>query len=842
MLRATVKSLLARKLRLVLTALAVVFGVAFTAGTFALTDTALKSFDDLFGNAYAGTDVVVQGTSAFSSSAGGGGLTQEPVPESLLPDVQAVDGVGEAQGVVTSQAAIIDPVSGDQISSGGAPQLANSYDSTVTPVASGTAPSGPDQVAIDVETATDHALAIGQRVRIVTTSGPQEFTISGTVRFGQANGLLGATLAVFDIPTAQKLFDSEGKFDFIYVQGDGSVTPDQLAGRVSGVLPKGFEAITAQSAAQQQQDQISQGLGYLRTFFLIFGFVALFVGAFIIFNTFNIVVTQRSRELALFRALGATRRQVLTSVIIESLVVGLIASIVGVLLGVPLALGLKALISAFGLKLPPTALVIAPRTVIVSLILGTSITVAAAISPARRASRLAPIEALRESAAPGTSTGLRAVVGALVTLAGAGAVALGLFGGVSKAGLFVGAGAAVVLLGITILTPLFARPLAATIGRPFRRRVSGKLGSENANRNPRRTASTSAALMIGLGLVAFVAVFAASLKTSTSATLDQVLAADFTISSPNFSTFSPQLAQDLRKDPTYTDVSALRQAEAHVKQSDTFVVGVDPATAPSVMHVAMTSGSLTDLAQPNTVIVSRTEADSKGFAVGSTLDMVFQATGPQQLTVVGTFEPNDFLNDYAISLDTYDANVPQTFDDAVFANAAPGVSVAQAKAKLDAFVKQNYPNVEATDQAQTKQRYLSSINGLLTFVTALLLLSILISLFGIVNTLGLSIYERIRELGLLRAVGMGRRQVKRMIRVEAVIIAVLGAVLGLAIGILFGWAMQQALKDVGVSSLTIPVGQLAVMLIVAAFLGVIAAIWPARRAAKLNVLEAITYE
>jgi putative ABC transport system permease protein len=842
MLRATVKSLLARKLRLVLTALAVVFGVAFTAGTFVLTDTALKSFDDLFGNAYAGTDVVVQGTSAFSSSAGGGGLTQEPVPESLLPDVQAVDGVGEAQGVVTSQAAIIDPASGDQISSGGAPQLANSYDSTVTPVASGTAPSGPDQVAIDVETATDHDLSIGQRVRIVTTSGPQEFTISGTVRFGQANGLLGATLAVFDLPTAQKLFDSEEKFDFIYVQGDGSVTPDQLAGRVSGVLPKGFEAITAQSAAQQQQDQISQGLGYLRTFFLVFGFVALFVGAFIIFNTFNIVVTQRSRELALFRALGATRRQVLTSVIIESLVVGLIASIVGVLLGVPLALGLKALISAFGLKLPPTALVIAPRTVIVSLILGTSITVAAAISPARRASRLAPIEALRESAAPGTSTGLRAVVGALVTLAGAGAVALGLFGGVSKAGLFVGAGAAVVLLGITILTPLFARPLAATIGRPFRRRVSGKLGSENANRNPRRTASTSAALMIGLGLVAFVAVFAASLKTSTSATLDQVLAADFTISSPNFSTFSPQLAQDLRKDPTYTDVSALRQAEAHVKQSDTFVVGVDPATAPSVMHVAMTSGSLTDLAQPNTVIVSRTEADSKGFAVGSTLDMVFQATGPQQLTVVGTFEPNDFLNDYAISLDTYDANVPQTFDDAVFANAAPGVSVAQAKAKLDAFVKQNYPNVEATDQAQTKQRYLSSINGLLTFVTALLLLSILISLFGIVNTLGLSIYERIRELGLLRAVGMGRRQVKRMIRVEAVIIAVLGAVLGLAIGILFGWAMQQALKDVGVSSLTIPVGQLAVMLIVAAFLGVIAAIWPARRAAKLNVLEAITYE
>ena len=365
MFRATVKSLLARKLRLVLTALAVVLGVGFTAGTYVLTDTALKSFDDLFGSVYAGTDVVVQAASSFTPNGGGGGgggggSERKPIPESLLPKVRAVDGVRAADGDVASLAKIIDPVSGKVIQNGGAPTIGNSWDPDVTSltVVTGNGPSGHDQVAVDAGTAENHHLSVGQRIKVQTPTGVGTFTISGIVKFGTSNSLLGATLALFDLPTAQKLFNREGEFDFIYVASEKGVTPDDLSKRIGAVLPTGYQAITGASAAAEQQDQVNQGLGFLRTGLLVFGFVALFVGAFIIFNTFNIVVTQRSRELALFRALGASRRQVMTSVLVESAIVGLVASIGGVFVGILLAIGLKALLANLGLELPPTALVV----------------------------------------------------------------------------------------------------------------------------------------------------------------------------------------------------------------------------------------------------------------------------------------------------------------------------------------------------------------------------------------------------------------------------------------------------------------------------------------------------
>jgi putative ABC transport system permease protein len=849
MLRATIKSLLARKLRLLLTALAVVLGVGFTAGTFILTDTALASFDDLFGQAYSNVDVVVQAQQAFTPTGGGGGggggQELNPVPESLLPKVQAVPGVRFAEGSVQAFAQIIDPATGKSITTGGAPTIGSSWSANLSAftLVEGAAPVGPHQVVIDAGTAADHHLVVGQQVRIGTFAGTDAYTISGVVRFGSSNSLLGASFAIFDLPTAQRLFDREGTFDFIYVQGDGSATPEQLAERISGVIPSGYQAITGATAASEQQDQVNEGLGFLRTGLLVFGFVALFVGAFIIFNTFNIVVTQRSRELALFRALGARRRQVMTSVLIEAAVVGLVASIVGVLVGMVLAIGLKALVGAIGLKLPPTALVVEARTIVVSLILGTGITIVAAISPARRASRLAPIEALRESTAPSSSIRRRVIIGSLVTLGGIGALAAGLFGGVSNAGIVVGLGAGLTFVGVAMLSPLVARPIASILGRPFRRSISGKLGGENANRNPRRTASTAAALMIGLGLVAFVAVFAASLKASVTAVLDRTIRSDLMLTASQFSPFSPQLAKDLASDPNFSAVSVLRQsAEAKVGSSTTFPVGIDPATITDVANIEMDAGSITHLSGSDTVAVSRTEADSKGFTVGETLQMEFARTGTQTLTVVGIFEPNAFLNDYAVSLDTYDANVAQQLDSVVFLKYAPGVDQAAARAGVETLVDRDYPSVDVDDQEQTKQAYVMQVDQIFAIVYVLLILSVFISAFGIVNTLGLSIYERIRELGLLRAVGMSKRQVKRMVRVEAVIIAVLGALLGLVVGILFGWALQRALSDVGIDQLAIPVGQLVLMLIVAALIGVIAAILPARRASRINVLEAITYE
>jgi putative ABC transport system permease protein len=433
------------------------------------------------------------------------------------------------------------------------------------------------------------------------------------------------------------------------------------------------------------------------------------------------------------------------------------------------------------------------------------------------------------------------IVGAAITVLGIAALVAGLFGGVSNAGIVVGFGAAFTFVGVAVLSPLVARPLAATIGRPFRRRVSGRLGGENAVRNPRRTASTAAALMIGLGLVAFVAVFAASLKASATATLDRVLRADLTLTSNQFQPFSPQLATDLRALPDVSVVSPFRQEEAKIGSSTTFVAAIDPATIEDVAQVQIVQGSLADLSEPDTVIVSRTEAAARGFTVGDTIPLSFPRTGLQHLRLVATFEPNQLLNDYTVSLDTYDANVSQVFDSTVFVRVTPGAPLARARAEVDRVLK-DYPAVTASDQTEFKQQQLTAIDQVFAIVYVLLFLSVVISMFGIVNTLGLSIYERVRELGLLRAVGMSRRQVRRMVRVEAVIIAVLGAVLGLAIGILFGWAMQRALSHLGIDRLAIPAGQLVFMLVVAALLGVVAAIWPARRAARLNVLEAIAYE
>jgi putative ABC transport system permease protein len=446
MWRATLKSLLARKLRLLLTAFAVVLGVGFMAGTLVITDTALSSFDQLFGNVFTGTDVVVQAKTAFTADqggpGGGGGSERNPIPADLLPKVRAVPGVRAADGDVAGLAQIVDPATGDVIANGGAPTIGNSWDPDVTTlqVSQGSPPSGPGQVSVDAATARDHSLSVGETVRVVTSTGSGRFTISGIVKFGTSDSLLGATLAVFDLPTAQQLFDRPNEFDFIYVAGDGSLSATQLAQRITTVLPGGYQAITGASAAQQQTDQVDQGLGFLRTGLLVFAFVALFVGAFLIFNTFNIVVTQRTRELALLRALGASRRQVTRSVLLESAIVGLVTSAIGVIVGLGLAVVLKGVLSAIGLKLPATSLVLKPRTVIVSLIVGTLITVAAATSPARRASRVAPVEALRESIAPGSSFRRRAIVGSLVTAIGVGALAAGLFGSVSNGAALVGVG------------------------------------------------------------------------------------------------------------------------------------------------------------------------------------------------------------------------------------------------------------------------------------------------------------------------------------------------------------------------------------------------------------------
>jgi putative ABC transport system permease protein len=841
--RAAFRSVLARKVRLLLTGIAVLLGVSFMAGTYVLTDTMTRAFDDLVDTGYASIDVLVRNENAFTAQTSS--LEErESMPESVLSTVEDVPGVQEAVGDVIGYAQIVDPTTGKVIGTFGPPTAAASW-STLSgfTIESGSPPEGDDQVVIDSGTAEAYDIGVGDRVEIVFEGPPGEFEVVGVAGYGDGGNLFGATYALFDLPTAQRVLGREGELDSISVVAADGESGTALARRITEALPQGTEAVPAATVITEQQDQISQGLGYLRTAFLVFAYVALFVGAFIIFNTFAIIVAQRTRELALFRALGASGGQVMLTVVVEALIVGIVASAVGVVVGIGIAIVLKGLLSSLGIDLPSSGTVIQPRTVIVSIVIGTIVTVVAALVPARRAARIAPIEALREAQdRPGRSLRFRLVSGAIVLALGVAPLAYGLFGRPADALQFVGIGVALTFVGVAMLTPLIARPVAAGIGLPIRRTgVPGKLGRENSMRNPRRTAATASALMIGLGLVVFVAVFGASAKASTTVVLERTLKADFILTSPTFTGFSTSAAEDVRAVPGVETVSQVRQAEAKVEGGTVFVTGLDPATFDVVSELGVVQGSVADLGTPDTIAIHEDIAATEGWGIGDTIDVEWPSTGQGDLEIAVIYAENGLIGDWATSLDTYDANVAQELDLFVLVKTGEGANVASVRSDLEDALEP-YPNIEVQDQAEFRDMYATFLNQVLNLVTALLLFAVIIALFGVMNTLYLSIYERTRELGLLRAVGLTRRQTRSMVRWEAAIVSVMGALFGVVIGIAFGWALQQALEPEGFSELGIPGGQLVVYVVLAAVLGVFFAIFPARRAARLNVLEAISYE
>ncbi len=844
MFRAALRSLFARKVRLVLTGLSVVLGVGFMAGTFVLTDTMTSAFNDLVDTSLSSIDVLVRSSNAFTAQSSS--LEERAsMPESVLADVAAIPGVARAVGDVLGYAQIVDPTTGKVIGTLGPPTAASAWNDLngfdLKP--GGSPPSGPDQVVIDAATAEGHDIKVGDRVQILFEGQPGEFDVVGIAGYGESDSLFGATWALFDLPTAQRVLGKEGKLDSVSVVAQEGVSGVDLQRRIDQVLPDGVEAVTAATVISEAQDQISTGLGFLRTAFLVFAFVALFVGAFIIFNTFAIIVAQRTRELALFRALGASGRQVMTSVMVEAFVIGVVSSVIGVLAGIGIAIALKGALNATGFDIPSSGTVILARTFFVSIVVGTVVTVVAALVPARRAARIAPIEALREAQdRPGRSLRFRLISGAIVLALGVIPLLYGLFGTPTNGLQLVGLGVALVFVGVAMLTPLIARPVAAGIGLPIRHTgVPGKLGRENSMRNPRRTAATASALMIGLGLVVFVAVFGASAKASTTAILERTLTADFILTSPTFSGFSTSAAEDMRAVPGVQTVSQIRQGETKIEGGTAFVSGIDPGTFPVVSEAGVVQGRLEDLANPNSIAVFEDTAKDNGWTLGDTIPVEFPATGTENLTVVAIYSENGLIGDYAVSLDTFDVNVSNQLDVFVLIKADQGADIATVQSGLEEALAP-YPNIEVQDQAAFRDKYATFLNQVLNLITALLLFAVIIALFGVMNTLYLSIYERTRELGLLRAVGLTRRQTRSMVRWEAVIISVMGALFGVVIGIAFGWAFQQALEPQGFSELGIPGGQLAIYVLLAALLGVSFAIFPARRAAKLNVLEAIAYE
>jgi putative ABC transport system permease protein len=848
MLRATLKGLFARKRRLLLTVISIVLGVGFVAGTFVLTDTMNKAFDQLFADAAAGSDVVVRAEQAFAPSAtgpgGGAGEERDPIPDTLLPTVEGVTGVASASGDVSGYAQLVDPATGDPIGGLGPPTIGTNWTDTnpSVQIREGEPPTADDEVAIDAATAKRYDLNVGEEVKILFQGKPETFTISGIVGFGDADNLGGATLASFTLPTAQRVLDKEGVFDSISVLGDDDVDPGQLRVAIQQVLPPKVEAVTSTSVAEEQSDQLKEGLGFFRIALLVFAFIALFVGSFLIFNTFSIIVAQRGKELALLRAVGASRRQVLTSVIVEALVIGLVAAVVGIIAGVGIAVGLKALLSGFGIDLPSTSLQLQPRTVVVSLIIGVVVTTVASVLPARRAARVAPIEALRASQDPGADhLGRRSVIGVIVTLLGLAFLGYGLFGNPDNAGLLIGAGAAVIFIGIAILSPIAARPLAGAIGRPVRSiSVAARLGRENAMRNPRRTAATSSALMIGLGLIAMVSILSASLKASFDAALQDTLRADLVMTSSSFTPFSQEVAKRTAQVEGVAAVSEFRQGSFKVNGTDAAMTGVDPDTIETVANLGPSPGAIAALSDGDVLVYDETMSDN-GWSVGDELPAAFATVGDRPLTIGGTFDDNRLVGDYVVSLDAFDELFRGQLDTFVFVKLADGADAVAVRADVEDATAE-FGNIQVQDQTAFREQQAGFVNQLLGLVTAMLLFAVVIALFGIANTLSLSIFERTRELGLLRAVGMGRTQVKRMIRWESMIIAILGALFGIAIGIFFGWALQQALAPEGITEFVLPVGQLVFFLIFAALAGVVTAFFPARRAAKLNVLEAISYE
>jgi putative ABC transport system permease protein len=842
MWKVTSKGLLAHKLRLALTALAIVLGVTFISGTFVLTDTLHNTFNTLFGHIYQNIDFEIRGKAVFTDSSGGDAV-RKAIPESLLAPVRGVPGVAAAEGTVTGYAQFVAP-DGKAITTGGAPTVGLSFDTnpqiSALRLTKGHAPSTPEEVAMDAGTAQKYHFVVGQHVRILLAGPPRTFTLTGIFRFGTADNLAGATLAAFSLPTAQQLFGLNGRLDAIDVVATPGVNRSTVQHDIAKVLPPGVEVVTGQTVAAEQTNTINQALSFFSTALLVFAFISLFVGGFTIFNTFSITVGQRTRELALLRIVGASRRQLFRSVLLEAAILGLVASLVGLGLGVLAAVGLEELLKGFGITLPTGSLVFESRTVIVALVVGVGVTVVSAISPARRAVRIPPVAALADHRAEDEESSRRRItIGSVIGLLGVAALILGLSWPAIQ---LVGVGAVAVFLGIGMLAPLVARPMASVIGRPLAslRGTAGRLGRENSMRSPRRTAQTSSALMVGLALVSTMAVFGASLSKSATSSVDNAISADYIITSSSQGSggFSNAVAPTAAAVPGVGAVSTVYSGQFELRGAVNSLTAVSTRDLPRTVILDMVDGSGAGSLAAGDLLVDTTTAHAKHLSVGSEVPVTFAQTGPSTMRVGGVFKPNALIGSYLVG---------DAFFLAHFANPLPVAVLVQtggAAATGAALVHglAAYPNLKIQTRAAFEKSQQAQVNQLLGLVYVLLALAIVIAMIGIVNTLMLSVFERTHEIGLLRAVGMQRRQVRSMIRSESVILALFGAIIGVVVGSGLGIAFASSLKQQGITDIVVPVGSLVVFLVLSALLGLGAASWPARRAAKLNVLAAIASE
>lgn len=844
MLRATLRSLFAYKLRLALSGLAIVLGIAFVAGTFIFTDSLQRSFTQLTEGGKA--DLVIKPATAFQSDFTSG-LTTLTMPDTLASEISSAAGVAEVASVVQVPNVVVIGADGKAVSGSGDPGAVGQGGSWIQAadlneyqLTDGRAPSGSNEVVIDTNTATAANLNVNDNL---TSLLPNGNIVSGQIVGVVEPTLLatrGATLVLWDLPRAEELLTSPGQVTEIRVQAADGVSQEQLKAEVTPLLPENVGAQTGDEIANDIADTLNERLGFLNTFLLVFGLIALFVSAFLIYNTFSILVAQRTKELALLRAIGATKRQVSRSVLIEALVVALVATTLGLLVGAGLAGGLKGLFSALGVPLPPGGLVFLPRTLIVAYLIGVAITMLSAFIPARRASSIPPVAAMRaDDSTPQRSLVVRSVLGVVLLAV---AALTGWLALANKDAAILGISAVSAIIAALALAPVVAVFVVPVLGAPFRS-ATGKLATENARRNPRRTAATAGALMVGLALISALSVVASSTIKSVDTIIDDVIGADYIVTGTGFAPFPDNVLAAAQDSPGIATASGVKNAIAQVpggRADGDFITLIDPNTIGEVLDLTPVAGSLADLNQSNTVLLDTETAAQLGLKVGDIVT-VTTVVGPVDLTLVGTYEPAGFFSGFTAGMSSAEALSVGPGYTAMYLTAEPGTNETEVRAALDQTLAA-FPSVTVLDQAEFKEQIKSQINQILAFIVALLVLAVLIAFLGIVNTLALSVFERTREIGLLRAVGTLRSQIRRMILIESVLIAILGSLLGLVIGVLYGAGLQQTLSEEGISQLAIDVPQLLLFLAISALGGVLAALWPAFRASRLNVLKAIATE
>jgi putative ABC transport system permease protein len=851
MTRFALKGLLGRKLRTALTAIAIVLGVAMVSGTFVLTDSIDQAFDSIFTDVRQGSNVVVTGKSAFDLSEGSGS-TAPSFDQSLLDKVRELDSVAEAEGSVDGEVQLIGD-DGKAIVYGGAPNLGFSIangDSRFNPLTlvEGAWP-GPNEVVVDEATAGKEDFELGERIGVQAEGPVTRLRISGFVRFGSVSTIGGATLAGFDLRTAQRLFRKEGKLDEIAVAARPGVSDAELIGEIREILTPDAEVRTSAEQASEDAEDTNEFISFLRTFLLAFGGIALFVGSFVIANSLSITIAQRTREFATVRTLGASRRQVLGSIVLEALVVGALASVTGLFLGLALAKGLFWLFDLVGFTLPNSGLIFETRTAVIALLVGILVTLVASLRPAIRATRVPPIAAVREGATLPESrfARFRTPGSILLTALGFAALLWGLFGpglGTTAILLWMGVGTVLIFFGVALLSVRLIGPLAHVLGAPAAQigGAPGRLARDNARRNPQRTASTAAALMIGLALVTLVATLAAGITKTFRSAVEDIFTSDYAITAQNnFSPIPASAAEAVDSAPGVEALASVRAGEGLIFGDERSVTAVDPQ-AGRVLTLEWKAGSQAVLGGlgEDGAFVDDGFAEDHDLRVGSPIAVRTPTGDTLRLEVKGIFEPpagGSPFGTVTFSSAVFDREYPNPRNLYTFVEMEGGVTPENTTALEKSL--ENFPNAKAQTREEFIDNQISGLSSILNILYVLLALSVIVSLFGIVNTLVLTVFERTRELGMLRAIGMTRRQVRRMIRHESVITALIGGVLGIVLGIVLGGLLVARVEFI---EFALPIAQVVVFAVAAIVVGILAAIFPARRAARLNVLRALQYE